>query len=70
MVKASKVSDWIERLRKESTKDAPMTPRTVRLDRELDDEIHNWCAQNGVSFAVLVRDLVAEGWERKKAANG
>lgn len=55
--------DLIEELQSASEKVEPMTPRTIRLPKKLDEEIRDFCGKNQIRFSVIARRIFREGWK-------
>lgn len=57
----------VEELQDMGSKNDPMTPRTLRLPPNLDNEIQGFCGKANVRFSVAIREIVRRGWNQLKA---
>lgn len=56
-------NELLEMMKENSTKKDPMVPRTVRLEPDLDNEIHSFADEHGLDFSVVVRAIMILGWD-------
>lgn len=55
-------NDLVERLKRMSSHES-MTPITIRIPLNIEKEIRALCDEENIRLAVIIREVIARGWE-------